>query len=160
MGARRDLAVGTMTRWRAQHGGKPLDLTISLPEGPGMDLLFLALRTQLARVGVTLERVDRNADMTLIDEVAPYDSVAWYLGRVSCARDVHCSKEAEELLKASLTAAPEERLRLLGEAEPLIETHGGFIPLATPVRWSLVSPRLDGFAPSPRGQHNLTSLTR
>lgn len=160
IGARRDLAVGTMTRWRAQHDGKALRLTISLPVGPGMDLLFLALRTQFARIGVTLDRANRNADLTLVDEVAPYDSVAWYLGRVSCARGVHCNAEAEELLKASLTAAPEERLRLLGEAEPLIEAHGGFIPLATPVRWSLVSPRLDGFVPSPRGQHSLTSLTR
>lgn len=158
--ARREQAIGTMTRWSAQHDGKPLTLTVALPAGPGMDLLFLSLRAQFLRIGVTLERANRNADLTLIDEVAPYDSVAWYLGRVSCARDVHCSDEAEELLKASLSAPPEERLRLLGEAEPLIEAHGGFIPLATPVRWSLVSPLIDGFAPSPRGQHSLLPLTR
>ncbi len=160
IGARRDRAVGTVTRWRAQHGGKPLALTISLPQGPGMDLLFLALRGQFANIGVTLNRVDGDADLTLIDEVAPYDSVAWYLGRLSCARDVHCSEQAEELLKASLSAPTDERIRLLGEAEPLVETHSGFIPLATPVRWSLVSRRLDGFAPSPRGQHSLVALTR
>lgn len=160
IGARREQAIGTVTRWRAQHDGQPLALTISLPVGPGMDLLFLSLRAQFLRVGVRLERVERNADLTLIDEVAPYDSVAWFLGRVSCARDVHCSDDAEDLLKASLSAPPEERLRLLGEAEPLIEAHGGFIPLATPVRWSLVSQRIEGFAPSPRGRHSLMPLTR
>lgn len=160
IGERRNRAIGTVARWRAQHDGKPLSLSISLPQGPGMDLLFLALKVQFAKIDVTLGRVNGNADLTLIDEVAPYDSAAWYLGRVSCARGVHCSEEAEDLLKASLSAPSDERLRLLGEAEPLIESHSGFIPLATPVRWSLVSQRLDGFAPSPRGQHSLVALMR
>ena len=126
-----------------------------------MDLLFVALSTQYRKIGVELERVERKADLTLIDEVAPYDSVSWYLGQVSCARGVHCDEKAEELLKASVsTGTMQDRLNLLGEAEPLIQAHGGFIPLATPVRWSLVARRLNAFAPTPRAHHNLRWLIK
>ena len=161
MDARRDRALGTIARWRAQHGDKPVRLSVALPEGPGMDLLFVALSTQYRKIGVELERVERKADLTLIDEVAPYDSVSWYLGQVSCARGVHCDEKAEELLKASVsTGTMQDRLNLLGEAEPLIQAHGGFISLATPVRWSLVARRLNAFAPTPRAHHNLRWLIK
>ena len=156
---RRSFAAGVMTRWRAQHENKPIDLDIALPPGPGMRLLFLALRTQLQAIGVTAHLVEKDGDLTLIDEVAPYDSVAWYLGRLSCARKVHCDKAAEALLKQSSTATDmTERLLALGQAEPLIQQHNGFIPLAMPVRWSLVTSRLNGFAPSPRGDRSLRGL--
>lgn len=156
---RRNLAVGTMTRWRAQHGDKPIQLSVEMPKGPGMDLLFIALKDQYRKIGVELARAEKNGDMVLIDEVAPYDSAAWYLSRLSCSLGVHCDPQAEELLKASV-AAPSmtERLTKLGEAEVLMQAHGGFIPLATPVRWSLVANRLDGFSPSPRGFHPLPWL--
>lgn len=53
-----------------------------------------------------------------------------------------------------------DRLARLGEAEPLMAAHGGFIPLAMPVRWSLVSRKLDGFAPSPRAEHPLDHVMK
>lgn len=158
---RRNLAVGTITRWRAQHNGKPVVLTIALPKGPGMDLLFLALKAQYHLIGVEVKKVERHGDLTLVDEVAPYDSAAWYLSRLSCARGVHCDKDAEALLKSSISAATTaDRLALLSQAEPLIERHNGFIPLATPVRWSLVGSRLNAYSPSPRGLHNLLWLKK
>ncbi len=158
---RRNFAAGVMTRWRAQHGDKPIELSLALPPGPGTRLLFLALKLQFAVIGVTLKQVEKDADLTLIDEVAPYDSASWYLGRLSCARKVHCSAEAEELLKQSADAATmTDRLVLLGQAEPLIQAHNGFIPLATPVRWSLATSRVNGFEPSPRGDHSLRGLIR
>lgn len=158
---RRNLAAGVMTRWRAQHDGRPLELTIAMPPGPGTRLLFLALKLQLEAIGIGVKQVESDADLTLIDEVAPYDGAAWYLGRISCARKVHCSEEAEALLKRSVEAETmAERLTLLGQAEPLIQAHNGFIPLATPVRWSLAGSRLDGFEPSSRGDHSLRGLIR
>jgi len=158
---RRNFAAGVITRWRAQHGGKPIELTIGLPPGPGTRLLFLALKLQFKAIGVDVKQVERDADLTLVDEVAPYDSISWYLGRLSCARKVHCSEEAEELLKQSVEAPTMvDRLVLLGQAEPLIAAHNGFIPLATPVRWSLSTSRLNGFEPSPRGDHSLRGLVK
>lgn len=161
MDRRQALARDIISRWKIQHEGQDFTLTISLPDGPGMDILFAALRAQYRQAGITLHRVEKGADISLIDEVAPYDSAAWYLGRLSCARAVHCDPEAEELLKASRTAPTmEERLQILGQAEPLIAAHEGFIPIATPVRWSLVRRRLDGFAPSPRAEHPLDHLMK
>ncbi|WP_202979949.1 hypothetical protein, partial [Xylella fastidiosa] len=40
------------------------------------------------------------ADLSLIDEVAAYDSALWYLGRIGCARKIHCSPEGEAALQA------------------------------------------------------------
>lgn len=161
MEERRNFAIGVIARWQAQHDGQPVELTIALPPGPGMDLLFLALKLQLRAIGVTVRQGDRGADLTLIDEVAPYDSVAWYLGRLSCARKVHCSKEAEAVLKQAVEAETmTDRLVLLGQAEPLMQAHHGYIPLAMPVRWSLAASRLNGFAPSPRGDRSLRGLIK
>ncbi|MGE4432059.1 MAG: ABC transporter substrate-binding protein [Sphingobium sp.] len=161
MEERRNFAIGVIARWQAQHEGKPVELTIALPPGPGMDLLFLALKLQYRAIGVSVKQVEKDADLTFIDEVAPYDSVAWYLGRLSCARKVHCNKEAEEMLKQSAkTENMTDRLLLLGQAEPLIQGHNGYIPLAMPVRWSLAASRLNGFVPSPRGDRSLRGLIK
>lgn len=161
MEERRNRASGVITRWRAQHGGKPVTLGIALPEGPGMQLLFLALKMQFRAIGIEIEQVSEKADLILIDEIAPYDGASWYLGRLSCARQVHCSKEAEELLRSSLSAATmAERTEFLGQAEPLIQAHNGFIPLAAPVRWSLVRPQLDDYQPSQRNYHDLRWLEK
>ena len=155
---RRSFAAGVIARWQAQRG-EQAELTVALPEGPGMGLLFVALKAQLQAVGVKLRRVAKGGDLNLIDEVAPYDSVAWYLGRVSCARKVHCDRKAEDLLKQSVAARDmTERLVLLGQAEPLIQQHHGFIPLAMPVRWSLATTRLSGFEPSSRADRSLRGL--
>jgi peptide/nickel transport system substrate-binding protein len=47
---------------------------------------------------------------------------------------------------------------MLSEAERLIVAHASYIPLGQPIRWSLVSRRLTGFQPSPRGIHPLNKL--
>src|SRR3546814_14279204 len=70
-----------------------------------------------------------------------------------------CSSEATaRLSEAQQAQSIEEMLRKLDEAEVLTLAHGGYIPLAEPVRWSLVSRRLQGFQPSPRGRHPLNHL--
>lgn len=162
MERRQELARDIIARWKLRHEGQAFTLTVSLPTGPGMDMLYIFLRQQYRQMGVDLRRGSKGADLVLIDEVAPYDSASWYLGRLSCARGVHCDPQAEELLKASRTApSMDERLALLGQAEPMIVAHGGFIPIAMPVRWSLVRGRLlDGFAPSPRASHPLNRLKK
>lgn len=161
MERRRVLARDVVSRWRLKNGGAPFVLSVSLPEGPGMEILFAELRRQYADMSVVLRRADKRADLFLIDEAAPYDSASWYMGRLSCAAGVQCDPAAEDMLQASLDApAMAERLVLLGQAEPLIVAHGGFIPLAQPVRWSLANGRLDGFKPSPRGVHPLDRLMK
>src|SRR3546814_4958050 len=83
-----------------------------------------------ARIGVPSVRVDRDADadLRLIDEVAPYDSALWYLGRISCAYEMACSSEATaRLSEAQQAQSIEDMLRKLDEAEVLTLAHGGYI---------------------------------
>ncbi len=159
---RRAQASATITRWRADNGAPPT-LRVALPTGPGATLLFGLLRRDLAAIGLDARRVDTGApaDLRLIDEVAPYDSALWYLGRVGCARKVHCSDGADaQLQAASLASTAAERSARIAEAEALMQAHNGYIALGAPVRWSLVSRRLTGFMPSPRARHPLNHLFR
>lgn len=155
-------ARASITRWRADNGDPP-PLRIALPQGPGSTLLFGLLARDLGMIGLTIERVSMRAaaDLRLVDEVAAYDSVVWYLGRVGCARKVHCSDLADaQLQAASLASNADERMARIAEAEALMVAHNGYIPLGAPVRWSLVSKRLSGFQPSPRARHPLNHLFR
>ena len=71
-------------------------------------MIFGLLRRDLAAIGLTAVRVainQKDADLRLIDEVAPYDSALWYLGRVGCARAVHCSDAADAALQAASLAS-------------------------------------------------------
>ena len=51
--------------------------------------------------------------------------------------------------------APNAGIRrgLLANADRLLADSGVYIPLSTPVRWSLVAPRLTGFRPNAFGHH-------
>jgi peptide/nickel transport system substrate-binding protein len=52
----------------------------------------------------------------------------------------------------------QERQARLAEADSSLAELTPFIPLAAPVRWSLVSPRLTGFRPNVFGRHNIAEL--
>ncbi len=155
-------AAAVITRWRSEHGDPPA-LRVALPEGPGATMLFGLLRHDLGLIGLQVQRValKENADLRLVDEVAAYDSALWYLGRIGCARKVHCSDLAEAQLQgASLSTTLAERLARVAEAANLMQAHNGYIALGAPIRWSLVSRRLTGFLPSPRARHPLNHLFR
>src|SRR3546814_19277250 len=91
---RRIYARDVGSSWTARHG--PLEpLRIALPAGSGSNLLFRILSSDFARIGVPSVRVDRaaDADLRLIDEVAPYDSALWYLGRISRSEESSVGEE-------------------------------------------------------------------
>ncbi|WP_066524909.1 ABC transporter substrate-binding protein [Sphingobium sp. EP60837] len=155
-------AAAAVARWRSDNGDPPV-LRVALPEGPGATALFGLIRHDLRRIGLQVERVAKKgeADLRLIDEVAAYDSALWYLGRIGCARKVHCSAEADtQLQAASLASSLPERMARIAQAEALMQAHNGYIALGTPVRWSLVTRRLNGFMASPRARHPLNHLLR
>ena len=159
---RRAQGRAAIDRWRSTHGDPP-PLRVALPKGPGSTMLFGLIARDLRVIGLTATRVEmeQEADLRLIDEVAAYDSALWYLGRIGCARKIHCSAEADAALtSASLASTAEERSTRMLQAEMLAQAHNGYIPLGAPVRWSLVSKRLSGFLPSPRARHPLNHLFR
>lgn len=155
-------ARSVIQSWQGTNGTvRPL--RIALPRGPGSRMLFARLRSDLAAIGLSAERVtmDKEADLRLIDEVADFTSPAWYLEQLSCARVARCSEEADALVASALVSADRaERTRLLGEAELKLQELRSFIPIAYPLRWNLPRDGLLGFAPNARAWHPLQYLGR
>ena len=156
---RRAQAAARVAAWTSS-GGRP---RLSLAVGPssGARLLFAYLRAAWAGIGVTLVAVPEgaDADLAVIDDVAPMDSISWYLDRLSCARGYRCDPVAEQKrLLARNARTLDDRAVLLAEAEAAASDAGWFIPIAQPLRWSLVSPRLTEFRENPRAFHPLNRL--
>jgi peptide/nickel transport system substrate-binding protein len=133
-----------------------------MPDGPGYRLIFAHLRRDWRAVGVTAERVaanDPRSDLHLIDRVAPADLASWYLRQFSCRASAVCSASADRTMDlARMAPRAPERQALLAEADRTLTELTPFIPLAAPVRWSLVSPRLTGFRPNVFARHNIAEL--
>ena len=136
-------------------------LRIALPEGPGARLLFNRLAADWALLGIKLELAGKGqpADLRLIDAVSPSTSPAWFLRQFRCDSAPVCDEQADELLDAA-RAAPVagQRGALLAEAARRMGEMELFLAIAAPVRWSLVSDRIEGFAGNRFAAHTLTSL--
>ena len=144
-----------------QFGQEKPTIRIFLPEGPGSDILFNRLMIDWGAIGVTAERAKSAlaSDLKLIDAVAPSTSPAWFLRQFRCQVAPLCDAQADELLGAARDAlVPAQRYALLGQAAARIDDMQLFIPLAAPVRWSLVSGRIQGFAGNRFARHTLTDL--
>ena len=137
-------------------------LRIDLPAEPGADVLLARLAADWAVLGVRVERWEKGtaADLRLIDEVAPSTSPAWFVRQFRCGEATLCDAETDALIDAA-RAAPvaAQRAALLAEAGRRIDQLHAFIAIAAPIRWSLVSPRIEGFAGNRFGRHTLTGLT-
>jgi len=142
--------------WRATHPGV-LRLRLAAPAGPGGTLIFGLTAANLRTLGIVADRVAWNApaDLRLIDAVAPYDSARWYLA-TACQL---CSVEAQAALDGARDA-PTMALRAqhLAEADAALASDVAFIPIAQPLRWSLVSLRLKQWQPNARAWHPLNRL--
>jgi peptide/nickel transport system substrate-binding protein len=136
-------------------------IRIALPEGPGAAIVLQRLRVDWGPLGITVEPAGEGApaDFRLVDQVAPSLSPAWFLRSFRCAAATICSEEADQLLAAArLAPVAEQRAALFAEAERQMREAVLFIPIAAPVRWSLVSRAIPGFAENRFGQHPLTKL--
>lgn len=134
-------------------------LAISLPAGPGSDLLFRELARDLAAIGVRLVRAQQGqkADLVLVDRLARYADARWFLNQFNCSlkRGV-CSAQADILIQeADRTSDVLQTAALLAEAEAELTATNAFIPLGAPIRWSLVRGNVDGFSENRWGLHPL-----
>jgi peptide/nickel transport system substrate-binding protein len=142
---------------------EPVTVRVAMPDGPGYRLLFAHLRRDWGAIGVRAERVGVRevADLRLIDSVAPINLASWYLRHFTCAASIVCDPAADEMLAAARIArTAAERREQLANADRALTDLSGFIPIAAPVRWSLVSPRLNGFRPNALGRHPAGELLR
>ncbi len=135
----------------------PVRLRIALPAGPGATILYAHVAASLLRIGIVPERVapDAAAELKLVDAVAPYDSGRWYLA-TAC---VLCGDAAQAALDAARQAPTlETRAQRIAEADAAMNADVAFIPLARPLRWSLVATRLRQWQPNARAWHPLNRL--
>jgi peptide/nickel transport system substrate-binding protein len=153
---RRAAARIVTAAWRATHPD-PLALRVALPDGPGGTLLYGWIAAALKAIGIEPRRVplDAETDLRLIDRVSPFDTARWYLA-TACAP---CGEEAQAAIEAARTAdTSAARGQALARADAALSADVAFIPLATPLRWSLVAPGLDLWQANPRAWHPLNEL--
>lgn len=154
---RRAEALRRVAAYRSRTGTAPV-LSVALPPGPGARALHRRLRFAWGSIGIDVRHVplaSAQADLRLIDRVAPYDSARWYL-REACAP---CGAEAEAAIEAARIApSANERARALALADAALDADAAFIPLSRPIRWSLVSLRLQAFQRNSRAWHPLDHL--
>ncbi|TPG55271.1 ABC transporter substrate-binding protein [Sphingomonas glacialis] len=143
-------------QWRAANPGD-LRLRIAVPSGPGGTVLFGYVGAALLSLGIQPERValDAAADLRLIDAVAPYDSGRWYVA-TACQP---CSEAATNAIEAAREAdSPRLRAQQIAAADAALASDVAFIPLARPLRWSLVSVGLKAWTGNSRAWHPLSHL--
>ena len=133
-----------------------------MPDGPGYRIVFAILRRDWRTIGVEAVRVPANApaaELRLIDAVAPAVLATWYLRHFTCDAALVCDAEADRALQDARVARTliERRLHL-AQADQILAGLTPYIPLAGPVRWSLVGQRLTGFRPNPFARHSGTEL--
>ena len=142
--------------WRAAHDEPPM-LRIALPQGPGATVLYGIVAAGLGRIGIATQRVEieAEADLRLVDAVAPYDSGRWYLA-TACRP---CSADAQAAIEAARDA-PTLGLRAtrIAEADVALAADVAYIPIARPIRWSLVALRLGQWQGNSRAWHPLNHL--
>jgi oligopeptide transport system substrate-binding protein len=132
-----------------------------LPPGPGANFLLLELERDWGALGLDVAPAQDPgaADFTLIDEVAPSSSPAWFVRRFRCGAVPICDAQADQLMDAARQMpVPAQRYALLVQAAGRIDDAQLFIPITAPVRWSLVSNRVQNFAGNRYARHTLTDL--
>ena len=146
--------------WRLTHAG-PLKVRLYLPPGPGSTLLYGRLAADWRRIGIETVRVTsvRESDLRIVDAVAPAGSALWYLDTLACPSADACSEETLDALdRVRNSESLLDRSVQLATADRVLAASGLYIPLTRPLRWSLVSSRLDLFKENPRAYHPLTHL--
>ena len=140
---------------------EPLMIRVAVPEGPGGQIVLQRLRTDWGALGFQVEPAARGApaDFRFVDAVAPSLSPAWFLRTFRCEVAPVCVESADELLQAArLSGSAQQRNAFFAEAERQLREATVFMPIAAPVRWSLVDRRVTGFAENRFARHTLTGL--
>jgi oligopeptide transport system substrate-binding protein len=136
-------------------------IKVALPSSLGGRLLFAHLAADWRRIGLKTVRVlpGQPADLILIDDVAPVSSAIWYLDRLACRKGLRCSDDVKGLLEQALAETdPAMRMDKIAEADAVMAATNNYIPLALPMRWSLVGANLTGWRRSAFAVHALDQL--
>ncbi|MEQ1499327.1 MAG: ABC transporter substrate-binding protein [Novosphingobium sp.] len=158
---RRALATSRIARWKG--GTRNIGpLRIAMASGPGNDLLFERIAQDLKAIGLDTRRVatGADADLRLVDVVARYAAPAWFLDQLACSgTNKLCNQTADQLVdKALIEPDPLKRADFYASAEAQLTITNSYIPFGVPVRWSLISASISGFAPNRWAIHPLMPM--
>ena len=158
----REEARRRVQAWTAGAGrGEGPVLTVALADEPGNAALFNELAGQWNEIGVTLRLAEEGpGDLVLIDGVARYAEPRWFLNQFHCSlRRGACVPEADEQVRAALAAAdPDTRAGSIARADAMLTAANIYIPLAMPLRWSLVRGDVAGYFANPWAWHPLPDM--
>lgn len=143
--------------WRVANPEGSLTIRVALTRSPGATLLWARIARDLMDMGLRPVWVQEgaDADLRLIDAVAPYDSGRWYL--VTACR--LCPEPLMEAVEAARDAPSlTDRAQRIADADMALTADAAYIPIAQPLRWSLVALRLRAWQPNARAWHPLTHL--
>ncbi|MCW4460409.1 ABC transporter substrate-binding protein [Sphingomonas sp. BT-65] len=155
--SRRLTARNRVAAWHAANPDAPRTIRVALARSPGATLLWSRIARDLMDMGLRPVWVqeDEDADLRLIDAVAPYDSGRWYL--VTACR--LCPEPLMEQIEAARDAPTlTDRAQRIADADMALTADAAYIPIAQPLRWSLVALRLRAWQPNARAWHPLTHL--
>ena len=159
---RRQIAAARVSAWAGP--GREAVVRVSLPRGPGSDLLLRQLTEAWRTIGVTTRRAapGETADLELRDTLARFNSPRWYLNQFNCSLGTGlCAPEADAIVRQSLTERDMvRREELLAEAHAALVEREVYIPLGVPVRWSLVRASVRNYLPNAWGFHPLFPLSQ
>lgn len=148
----------------------PLRLTLLLPPGHDHRVIAEQVAADWQALGITLvisqadaatiaDKVRRGQfDLALTEASLAVPDAAALLARWRCGAGPSCNEAADALFAAARAAPPADRPALLAAAEAKWMEGPPMIPLLTPLRWALVSPRVDGWSANHAGSHPLARL--
>ena len=144
----------------AQTMAGRVKISVAMPSGPGARLIFAQLATDWRGIGVDAISVEHTApaDFRLMDEVVPAGNSLGYFLPFACGLRATCSAETSRALWQARQTPAGQRAPFFAAADRAITEAQLFIPLARPLRWSLVAPQLTGFATNVTGIHPLNRL--
>jgi len=152
---------------------KPLTVDVGLPAAQEHAAVLAAVARDWAAIGVRTRATTRTREahaetlaagrfeLALVERLSPVDSGYFFLVPFGCANRAggYCNPAADRLLDQTRTMADlDARRRALQGAEQMIAADQPAIMLFTPVRWSLVHPRVSGWSENISGAHPLSRL--
>jgi ABC-type oligopeptide transport system substrate-binding subunit len=152
----------------------PLVLRVAIPHGREHTDLLEAMTAYWGAIGVRVKAYARGPlphrqtiakgdyDLALVEHIAPAPVADIFLDPFTCANRLggYCNPAVDALLEqAASEDDPGTRIQLQRRANRLIAEDAPLIAVLSPLRWSLVAPRVTGWQDNIAGAHPLWALS-
>ncbi|MBB4633842.1 peptide ABC transporter substrate-binding protein [Sphingosinicella soli] len=152
---------------------QPLTLSVAIPHGREHADLLAAISNSWAAIGVRVKAYARGPlshrraiekgdfELAVVERIARAPIADTFLQPFTCAVRLggYCNPAVDQLLADAATEDdPGTRIQLQRRANRIISEDAPLIAVLSPIRWSLVSPRVTGWENNVAGAHPLSGL--